>query len=45
MKTPSGDCSEVRAEHPQATDEDGHLRSAQGQQVRPVDEEVLGRQP
>ena len=35
----------VRAQDAQAADEDGHLGGAQGQQVRPVEQQVLGRQP
>ena len=35
----------VRAQDAQAADEDRHLGGAQGQQVRPVEQQVLGRQP
>ena len=45
VRTPSGDCPGVRAQHPQAAHQDGHLRRGQVQQVRPVDQQVLRRQP
>ena len=35
----------VRAQDAQAADQDGQLRSAQRQQVRAVEQQVLGRQP
>ena len=45
VSTPSDDPPVVRAQHAQAADEDGHLGRAEGQQVRAVEQQVLGRQP
>ena len=45
VSTPCADPPVVGAEHAQAADEHGHLGRAQGQQVRAVDQQVLGRQP
>ena len=41
VSTPCGDAADVGAEHPQAADEDGHLRGGEVEQVGLVDEEVL----
>ena len=43
VKTPWVGTVGVGAEHPQAADEHGHLGGAQRQQLRPVDQQVLGR--
>ena len=45
VRTPTRGLPGVRAQHPQAADEHGHLGRAQGQQVRAVDQQVLRRQP
>ena len=41
VKTPCSACAVVRAEDAQAADEHRHLRSGQGQQARPVDQQLL----
>jgi hypothetical protein len=44
VKKPCVDLPDICAEDAQAADENRHLRRRQGQQLRPIDQQLLGRQ-